>query len=59
MPELGFDAVGATKVDLFDEFGLVVDALGLAGLVVGVASGDLLDEAGQELGHTGSKAGPW
>ena len=50
--EFGDDVVGATKVDLADDFGLAVDALGLAGVVVGVAADDLLDEAGHELSHT-------
>ncbi len=50
--EFGDDVVGATEVDLADDFGLAVDALGLAGVVVGVAADDLLDEAGHELSHT-------
>ncbi len=50
--EFGDDVVGATEVDLADDFGLAVDALGLAGVVVGVAADDLLDETGHELSHT-------
>ena len=50
--DVAVDVVGATEVDLADDFGLAVDALGLAGVVVGVAADDLLDEAGHELSHT-------
>ena len=50
--DVAVDVVGATEVDLADDFGLAVDALGLAGVVVGVAADDLLDETGHELSHT-------
>ena len=40
------DAVGAAQVGLGDDLGLAVDALGDAGVVVGVPADDLLEEAG-------------
>ncbi len=40
------DLVGATEIGLGDDLGLAVDALADAGVVVGVAPDDLLDEAG-------------
>ena len=50
--EFGDDVVGATEVDLADDFGLAVDPLRLAGVIVGVATDDLFDEADHKLGHT-------
>ncbi len=43
------DAVGTAQVGLGDDLGLAVDALGDAGVVVGVPADDLLDEAGHSV----------
>ena len=44
--ELLDDLVGATEIGLGDDLGFAVDALADAGVVVGAAPDDLLDEAG-------------
>ena len=44
----GEDIVGATEVFLPDDFGLAADALALAGVVVGFAADDFLDDAGHD-----------
>ena len=49
--ELLEDAVGIAEVGLGDDLGLAVDALADAGVVVGAAADDFLDEAGHGLGH--------
>ena len=50
--ELLDDLVGAAEIGLGNDLGLAVDAFADAGVVVGVAADDLLDDAGRISGHT-------
>ena len=50
----GDEVLDLAQVDLADDLGLTVNALAIAGVVVGVTVDQLGGEARQNLGHTTS-----